>query len=91
MSKPAEKILTHIKQHPGIRYRQLLRLSGLANGVLSFHLKQLRKLRIVKAKKLGYNTTRYYPRAVKTAESDILDHLLNSTQRRNSIFLAPAK
>src|ERR687885_1633826 len=87
MSKPAEKILTHIKQHPGIRYRQLLRLSGLANGVLSFHLKQLRKLRIVKAKKLGYNTTRYYPRAVKTAESDILDYLLDSTRRKIIFFL----
>jgi hypothetical protein len=24
--------LTHIKEHLGIRYRQLLRLSGLANG-----------------------------------------------------------
>ena len=77
----------HINQQPGIRYRQLLRLSGLANGVLSFHLKKLKKLKIVKSKKLGYNTTRYYPTAVKNAESDILDHLLNSTQRRIVFFL----
>jgi predicted transcriptional regulator len=77
----------HIKQHPGIRYRQLLRLSGLANGVLSFHLKKLKKLKIVKAKKLGYNTTRYYPTAVKTTESDILDHLLDSTRRKIILYL----
>jgi predicted transcriptional regulator len=77
----------HIKKHPGIRYRQLLRLSGLANGVLSFHLKKLKKSKLVKVKKLGYNTTRYYPRAVKTADSDILDYLLDSTRRKIIFFL----
>ena len=85
ISKPAKKILAHIIQHPGIRYRQLLRLSGFANGVLSLHLKRLNRLKIVKAKKLGYSTTRYYHSSVKTTESDILDHLLDST-RRNIIF-----
>ena len=87
ISKPAKKTLTHIKQHTGIRYRQLLRLSGLTNGVLSFHLKKLNKLNVVKAKKLGYNTTRYYPVAVKTTESDILDHLLDSTRKKIIFFL----
>jgi predicted transcriptional regulator len=89
ISKPARKTLTHIKQHPGIRYRQLLRLSGLANGGLSFHLKQFKKLKIVKAKKLEkkYSITRYYPVAVKTTESDILDHLLDSTRKKIIFFL----
>ena len=87
ISKSTKKILTHIKRQPGIRYRQLLRISGLANGALSFHLKKLKKSKIIKAKKLGYNTTRYYPIAVKTTESDILDHLLDSTQRKIILFL----
>lgn len=77
----------HIKQHPGIRYRQLLRLSGLANGVLSFNLKKLKKSKLVNAKKLGYNTIRYYPIAVKTTESDVLDYLLDSTRRKIIFFL----
>lgn len=51
------------------------------------HLKKLRKSKIVKAKKLGYNTTRYYHVAVKTTESDILGHLLNSTRRKIILFL----
>ncbi|HJT48813.1 MAG TPA: ArsR family transcriptional regulator [Nitrososphaeraceae archaeon] len=87
ISKPTKKTLMHIKQHPGIRYRQLLRLSGFANGVLSFHLNKLKKFKIVRAKKVGYSTTRYYPTAIKTAESDILDHLLHSTQRKIIFFL----
>lgn len=44
-----------------MRYRQLLRLSGFTNGVLSFHLNKLKKFKIVRAKKLGYSSTRYYP------------------------------
>ena len=87
ISKPTNKTLTHIKQHPGIRYRQLLRLSGLANGALSFHLKKLKKLKVIKVKKLGHNTIRFYPTAIKTAESDILDHLLDSTRRKIILFL----
>jgi predicted transcriptional regulator len=31
-----------IKQ-PGIRYRELLRLSGLSNGVLTYHIANLEK------------------------------------------------
>ena len=30
---------------------------------------------------------RYYPTAIKTAESDILDHLLDSTRRKIILFL----
>jgi predicted transcriptional regulator len=51
----------HIKKHPGIRYRQLLRLTGLSNGRMSFHLKKLNKSKLVKAKRLASNKTRYYP------------------------------
>jgi predicted transcriptional regulator len=86
-NESTKKTLTHINEHPGIRYRQLFRLSGLANGALSFHLKKLKKSKLVKAKKLGYNTIRYYPIAVKTTESDILDHLLDSTRRKIIFFL----
>src|ERR671939_520578 len=76
-----------IKEHPSIRYRQLLRLTSLSNGRMSFHLKKLNESKQVKAKKLGYNMTRYYPMSVKTTESDILDHLLDSTRRKIILFL----
>jgi predicted transcriptional regulator len=82
VSKSTEKILACINEYPGIRYRELFRLTGLSNGVLSFHLKKLRKSKMVNAKKLGYKVTRYYPKAVKANGSDILDHLLNSTCRK---------
>jgi predicted transcriptional regulator len=87
ITESTKKTLTHINKHPGIRYRQLLRLSGLANGVLSFNLKKLKKLKIIKAQKSGYNITRYYPTKVRTSESDILDHIQDLTRRKIILFL----
>jgi predicted transcriptional regulator len=34
-------ILTCIYENPGIRYREILKLTGLSNGVLEYHLKEL--------------------------------------------------
>jgi predicted transcriptional regulator len=34
-------LLNHIEQAPGIRYRELLRLTGFVNGVLTYHLAAL--------------------------------------------------
>jgi predicted transcriptional regulator len=87
ISESTKKILSHMNERPGIRYRELLRLTGISNGVLSFHLKKLKKSKLVKAKRLGYNTIRYYPIAVKPNESNVLDHLLNSNHRKIILFL----
>jgi hypothetical protein len=40
------------KSSPGIRYRELQRATGFANGVLAYHLKILEKSRRMKVKKL---------------------------------------
>jgi predicted transcriptional regulator len=54
---------------------------------VSFHLRELKKSKLVGAKKLGYNMTRYYPMSVDSAESDILDHIQDSTRRKIILFL----
>ena len=36
-----DKILKYVNEIPGIRYRELLRMTGLSNGVLSYHLRSL--------------------------------------------------
>jgi DNA-binding transcriptional ArsR family regulator len=82
-----KKILAHIKEHTGIRYRQLVRLTGLSHRKMSFHLGELKKSKLVKAKKLRYNMTRYYPIAVDSSESDILDYIQDSTRRKIILLL----
>lgn len=37
-------LLRHIEENPGIRYRELLRMTGLANGVLTYHWPRLKRL-----------------------------------------------
>jgi predicted transcriptional regulator len=34
-------ILKCIYENPGIRYREILKLTGISNGVLEYHLKEL--------------------------------------------------
>ena len=34
-----DKIVKYVNEIPGIRYRELLRMTGLSNGVLSYHLR----------------------------------------------------
>jgi predicted transcriptional regulator len=36
-----EKIIQFVNDFPGIRYRELLRITGVSNGVLSYHLNLL--------------------------------------------------
>jgi predicted transcriptional regulator len=36
-------LLKHINKSPGIRYRELQRATGFANGVLAYHLNILEK------------------------------------------------
>ena len=38
-----DTLLKHIEDYPGLRYRQLLRLTNIVNGVLSYHLSRLER------------------------------------------------
>jgi predicted transcriptional regulator len=58
---PKYILLRHINNTPGIRYRELLRLTGLSNGALAYHLRGLEKssqIRVDRQKER--RTTRYY-------------------------------
>jgi predicted transcriptional regulator len=76
------KILKHIAKTPGVRYRELLRLTGLANGVLSYHLKILGESRSIKVNREGIKMTRYYPKNIKTKEFHVIAYTRNSTARQ---------
>lgn len=76
------KILKHIVKNPGVRYRELLRLTGLANGVLSYHLKILEESRHIKVNRDENRVTRYYPKAIKTKEFHVIAYIRNNTTRQ---------
>jgi DNA-binding transcriptional ArsR family regulator len=63
-------LLKGIEENPGIRYRELLRLTGFVNGVLSYHLLALERANVIKVNREP-RMTRYYPLSISY---EIVDH-----------------
>ena len=47
LPKVQQKLLVCIDENPGIRYRELLRMTNSSNGVLSYHINKLEKMELV--------------------------------------------
>jgi len=79
-------LVKHIEQTPGIRYRELLRLTGLVNGVLTHHLAVLEKANVIKVYRES-RVTRYYPVGVSDKESAILKFVRHEPTREILLFI----
>lgn len=69
-----------IDQNPGIQFREIMRSSGLKNGVLSHYLSKLEKHGIIKVVR-GPRQTRFYPPRITEDETKIIKALRRQTQR----------
>jgi predicted transcriptional regulator len=88
LSEVQSKLMTHINAQPGIRYRELLRLSGLSNGVLTYHITNLEKSRQIIADRNTKNKiTRYFPNNIPIEETDIIGHIRNNAARQIILFI----
>jgi DNA-binding transcriptional ArsR family regulator len=79
-------LLRHIEENPGIRYRELLRMTGLANGVLTHHLAALEKIHVIRVDRQS-RMTRYYPVSVSEDESAILKFVRHEPIRQIVLFI----
>jgi predicted transcriptional regulator len=80
-------LLKHIEEYPGLRYRQLLRLTNIVNGVLSYHLKRLEKSNQIRVNRSRSKETRYYPINTSDEEFDIIGYMRNEPSRRIISYL----
>jgi predicted transcriptional regulator len=81
-------LLTHITNTPGIRYRELQKLSGFSNGVLFYHLAGLEEAGLLRVeRKHARKITRYYPNNVSEIESTILSYLRHPPLREIILFI----
>lgn len=77
------KIVNFIFSSPGIRYNELRRITGLSNGVLSYHIKILERMgRILVDRKEKNNTTRFFPLGIEKQDSEIIAFLRNKTSQK---------
>lgn len=79
-------LLGHVEENPGIRYRELLRMTGLANGVLTYHLAALEKAGAVKVERQA-RMTRYYLASIPDSESSVLKFVRHDPIRQIVLFV----
>lgn len=80
-------ILKHIGRNPGIRYRELWRATGLANGTLEYHLKMLEKSNTIKVERREGRRARYFPICIPADETQILGYIRNDVARQIVFFV----
>lgn len=69
-----------IENNPGIQFRQIMRSSGLKNGVVSHHISKLEKNGIIKVVR-GPRQTRFYSPKITEDESKVIKALRRQTPR----------
>lgn len=69
-----------IEQNPGIQFRELMRSSGLKNGVLSHYIGKLEKNGIIKVVR-GPRQARFFPPKITEEESVVIKALRKDTPR----------
>ena len=83
-----DKLLRYINGNPGIRYRELLRLSNLSNGVLAYHLALLEKSgRIQVDRNENKKMTRYYPNNISIEETNIIGYIRQDATKQIILFI----
>jgi predicted transcriptional regulator len=74
------EIIEIVGKNPGIKFREIMRETGLKNGVLSYNTRKLEENGSVKIdRKAG--ETRFYPLCVTDEESNLITSLRRDTQR----------
>ena len=80
-------LLKCINNSPGIRYRELLRVTGFPNGVMAYHLRILEKFKQMKVSRQYRKITRYYPLKTTAKESHVIEFMKRPTDRRIIEFI----
>jgi predicted transcriptional regulator len=87
MLSTPELLLKLIEREPGIRYRELLRSTGFANGVLTYHLSALERASVIRVDRQQARITRYYPVNVPESESQVLGYIRHEPIREIVSFI----
>ena len=83
-----DEIYKFVTENPGIRYRELLRLVGISNGVLTYHLGILEKsARIRVERKSNNRVSRYFVANISNQDSNIIGCFRSKVTRNITIFI----
>jgi predicted transcriptional regulator len=78
-NRPLQLVRT-IEKNPGIKFREIMRDTGMKNGVLSYHLSKLEKDGSIQVQR-GSRQTRFYPLNITEQECKVINALRRPTTR----------
>jgi predicted transcriptional regulator len=74
------QLIKTIENNPGIKFREIMRNTGMKNGVLSYHISKLEKDGTIQVHR-GARQTRFYPLHITEEESKVIKALRRQTPR----------
>ena len=86
LHKHQQNLMNIIERNPGVRYRELLRLTNLSNGVLTYHLTELAGSNFIKVDRRR-GVTRYYSFQISSEITRIISHIRNPVSRNILLLL----
>lgn len=75
------QLIDIIEKNPGIKFREIMRETGMKNGVLSYHTRKLEKIGVVKVERSS-RKTRFYPLGITNEESVLIKSLRQETPKQ---------
>ncbi|HSB56426.1 MAG TPA: winged helix-turn-helix transcriptional regulator [Nitrosopumilaceae archaeon] len=81
----SSQVIGVIEKNPGIKFREIMRLTGMKNGVLSYYARKLEEKGFITVERSS-RLTRFYPLGVDKKESVLMANLRQETPK--NILLA---
>ena len=75
------QIMLVIEKNPGIKFREIMRKTGMKNGVLGYYAAKLEKEGTVKVER-SPGQTRFYPPCVSDEDTLLIKNLRQGTPRQ---------
>ena len=82
-----DKIVKYVNEISGIRYRELLRMTGFSHGVLSYHLRFLDNSGKIRVNRVNNRVTRYFSYDVSSHESYAIGLLRQEITRKIIMYI----
>ena len=83
-------VLSIVKNNPGIRFNEIMRISNIKNGTLSHYVKKLEEADCIELERTP-RVTRVYPAGISENEARVCKYLTVPTQKKLILFLLKQK
>ena len=81
-----EKIVLEIQNNPGIRFRELMKMVGVTNGIMSYYIHKLEKTGIIFVQRQA-GIARLFTNDINSSEINLIQYLRTSTTKKIMVSL----